>query len=65
MTGCGKTEFVLDLMEVPYSGGFQHIVFLWPTVCHNKAYQRRRWIWNQSDVYVVDPGDRLHDYLRV
>ena len=55
-TGCGKTVFILDLLEGPYRGFFQHIVVLCPTVRHNKAYQQCSWI-------CTDPGERLHDYF--
>jgi len=63
-TGCGKTVFVLDLLEGPYRGVFHHIVILCPTVPHNETYQNRPWIWAEPEVYVIDPGERLHDYLR-
>jgi hypothetical protein len=63
-TGCGKTVFLLDLLEGPYRGIFRHIVILCPTVRHNKTYQSRPWIWSDPEVYIVDPGERLHDYLR-
>ena len=65
MTGCGKTVFTLDLLEGPYRGVFQHIVFLCPTVRYNEAYQKCFWIWSDQEVYVVDPGERLHDCLRI
>ena len=64
-TGCGKTLFALDLLErAPFRGSFRHIVILCPTTQHNKTYQDRSWIWADPEVYVVDPGERLHDYLR-
>ena len=63
--GCGKTVFVLDLIEGPYRGFFRHIVVLCPTIRHNKTYQQRPWIWTDPKVYVLDLGKRLHDYLRV
>ena len=63
-TGCGKTVFILDLLEGPYREVFRHIVVLCPTVRHNKTYHKRPWIWADPEVYVVDPGERLHDYLR-
>lgn len=31
-TGCGKTEFVLDLLETEYAGVFDKIVILCPTI---------------------------------
>ena len=64
MTGCGKTKFVLDLLEGPYRGRFDHVVILCPTIRHNKTYRERAWVWTDEEVYVLDPGERLHDYLR-
>ena len=64
-TGCGKTVFILDLLEGVYKHVFRHIVVLCPTVRHNKTYQQRHWIWQDPEVYVLDPGERLHDCLRV
>ena len=43
-TGCGKTEFVLDLLEGEYSGVFKYIIILCPTIQWNKAYKNREWI---------------------
>ena len=64
-TGCGKTVFALDLLEGPYRGVFQHIVILCPTVRHNKAYKQRPWMRSDPEAYIVDPGERLHDWLRL
>ena len=63
-TGCGKTVFILDLLEGPYLGIFEHIVILCPTIRYNRAYQERSWVWKDPEVYVLDPGDRLQDCLR-
>ena len=59
-----KTVFILDLLEGPYQGFFQHIVVLCLTLRHNKTYQQCPWIWTDPEVYLLDPGERLHDYLR-
>jgi hypothetical protein len=64
LTGCGKTVFILDLLEGHYRGIFRHIVVLCPTVRHNKTYQNCSWVWSDPEVFIVDPGERLHDYLR-
>ena len=64
-TGCGKTEFALDLLEGHYRGVFHHIVILCPTIEHNDAFQNRPWIWTDPEVYAPDPGERLHDWLRL
>ena len=64
-TGCGKTVFVLSLLEEgPYRGFFRHIVILFPTIEHNKTYKQCPWLWTDPEVYVLDPGERLQDYLR-
>ena len=63
-TGCGKTVFVLDLLEREYREKFEHIVILCPTVKWNKTYKNRRWIWSDREVYIFNPGERFHDYLR-
>ena len=64
-TGCGKNVFVLSLLEKgPYRGFFRHIVILCPTIEHNKTYKQCPWLWTDPEVYVLDPGERLHDYLR-
>ena len=63
-TGCGKTVFILDLLEGHYRGFFQHIVVLCTTVRYNKTYQQCPWIWTDPEVYLLDPGERLHEYLR-
>ena len=63
-TGCGKTVFILNLLEGPYRGVFHHIVILCPTIRYNRTYQECPWVWSDPQVYVVDPGKRLHDCLR-
>jgi hypothetical protein len=63
-TGCGKTEFILDLLEGPYRGVFRYIVILCPTVRYNKAYRSRSWIWCNPRIYIVNPGEHLHEWLR-
>ena len=64
-TGCGKTVFILSLLEEGlYRGFFRHIVVLCPTIEHNKTYKQCPWLWTDPVVYGLDPGERLHDYLR-
>ena len=63
-TGCGKTVFILDLLEGPYRGFFRHIVVLCPTIQYNKTCQLCTWIWTHPKAYALDPGERLYDYLR-
>ena len=39
-------------------------MILCPTIEHNKTYEQCPWLWTDPEVYVLDPGERLHDYLR-
>ena len=61
-TECGKTVFVLDLIEKVYRDYFEHIVFICPTIRNNKTYLERKWVWSDENVYVVD-SDRVQDWL--
>ena len=35
-----------------------------PVPNRNKTYQQRHWIWTDQEVYLLDSGERLYDYLR-
>ena len=59
-TGCGKTEFVLDLLETEYNGFFEYIIILCPTIQWNKAYKNRSWIGDikkpkNKNIQIVNP----------
>ena len=72
-TGCGKTFFVLDLLEKEYQGVFENIVILCPTVEWNKAYKTRSWIGDvhspkDKSIIIVNPvmrdgTERLQELL--
>ena len=58
-----KNIFILSLLEEGPYRGFRHIVILCPTIEH-KTYKQCPWLWTDPEVYVLDPGERLHDYLQ-
>ena len=73
-TGCGKTEFVLDLLEGVYRGVFEHIVIFCPTIQWNRAYKNREWIGDvrkpkNKNVIIVNPvingEEKLQELLRM
>lgn len=64
-TGCGKTEQVLSLLQTAYRGYFENIVIICPTLRWNKAYLGTPWIWEDSSVFCIEPGDRLFKWLKV
>ena len=42
VTACGKTEFLLRLLETIYKSHFEFIVILCPTILDNKTYLSRK-----------------------
>ena len=73
-TGCGKTEFVLDLLENEYYQVFEYIIILCPTIQCNEAYKNRKWIGDvrkpkTKNLIIVNPivkGEvKLHELLRI
>ena len=70
-TGCGKTQFVLDELLHPehgyYRNAFEVIFITCPTWKRNRTYLERQWLWRGPDAsrfLFIDPGERLHDWLR-
>jgi hypothetical protein len=55
-TGCGKTEFALDLLETSYRDFFKYIFIICPTLELNKAY-RREWLLKNNNVFLINPRD--------
>lgn len=68
-TGCGKTEFVLDLLENQYCKIFNYIIILCPTIQWNKAYKNREWIGKTKNIIIVNPivreEEKLQELLRI
>ena len=62
-TGCGKTHFALDLIEKEYKKHFDHIVIICPTIRWNDTYHVRDWIKNDDKVWLIEPKDRLYQWI--
>ena len=54
ITCCGKTHYVLDLLETTYKNHFDNIVIFCTTFEDNKTYDRK-WISKDKNVYILDP----------
>ena len=63
MTGCGKTERVLRLLQSEYLNHFDYIVILCPTLRWNKTYLNCEPLWKDDDVFLIDPEDQLLSYI--
>ena len=59
-TGVGKTHLALSLLETEYRNHFHFIVIICPTLRYNSTYKNRSWIWNDSDVIPIEPGNQLY-----
>ena len=47
---CGKTEFLLRLLEAIYENHFEYIVILCPTILDNMTYLSRKWILDDRNI---------------
>ena len=53
VTACGKTEFLLRLLETIYKNHFEFTVILCPTISDNKTYLSGKWIFDDKNVFIV------------
>ena len=61
VTNCGKTHFILDLIEKYYKKKFDFIVLFCPTYFMNKTYERG-WIFKDKNVIIMNP-DSVKNHL--
>ena len=59
----GKTHLVSDLIEKEYNKHFDCIIIICPTFRWNKTYQAKAWIKNYNKVWLVEPKDRLYQWI--
>lgn len=62
ITGCGKTHFVLDLLETEYRNKFDYIIIVCPTFLYNRTYDRK-FINSDPDIIPLVINDKLNDVL--
>lgn len=63
MTSCGKTHFVLDLLENEFKHKFDYVLIVCPTFHYNRTYDRK-FIFEDPNVIPVVIGDKLNDVLQ-
>ena len=61
--GCGKSHIVLDLIEKEYSKHFDYIIIICPTLRWNKTYHAKGWIKYQGKVWLIEPKDKLYQWV--
>ena len=63
---CGKTEFLLRLVETEYKNHFEFIVILCPTILDNKTYLSRKWILDDKNIFIVcDMEGKLNEWIKL
>ena len=63
-TGCGKTHLVLNLIENEYKKHFNYIIIICPTLRDNATYLSRNWVKNDDKVWLIEPRDRLYEWIQ-
>ena len=61
---CGKTHLVLDLIENECNKHFDYIIIICPTLRWDKAYHSKDWIKNDDKVWLIEPKDRLYQWIQ-
>ena len=64
-TGCRKTHLVLNLLESEYKDHFNYIEVMCPTLRLNKTYLTRLWITSDPNMFLIEPGDKLFEWIQV
>jgi predicted AAA+ superfamily ATPase len=64
ITGCGKTHFLLDLLQSDYKNKFDYIIIVCPTFEYNKTYDRK-FILSDPDIIPLVIDDKLNDVLHM
>ena len=63
---CGKTLFLLQLLETVYKDNFEFIVILCPTISDNKTYLSRKWIFGDKNIFIADPSEgKLNEWIKL
>ena len=65
-TACGKTEFLLRLLETAYKNHFEFIIISCPTILDNKTFLSRKWIFDDKNILIVcDVEGKLNEWIKL
>ena len=57
-TCCGKTFYLLQLLEEDYKNHFENIFLICPTFVQNKTYMYQKWRYVNDEDFIVIPCDQ-------
>ena len=64
MTACGKTHYLLEMLEKEYKNHFDYIFIICPTFKCNKTYQDWKYL-NDSDVFALNCNqNKVNDIIK-
>ena len=63
MTACGKTHYLLQMIEEEFKGIFDYIFFICPTFLENRTYQNWRYLEDEKVIAIPCEQDDINDYL--
>ena len=58
MTNCGKTFYLLNVLEKQFNKHFDYIILICPTFSWNKTYQEWKYI-KDSDLFAIEYDHKL------
>ena len=63
-TSCGKTFYLLQLLETEYKNHFENIFLLCPTFVHNKTYKEWKFVNDEDFIVIPCDQDDVEYYLK-
>ena len=65
-TACGKTEYLLKLLETKYKNHFEFVVILCPTILYNETYLSRKWILDDKNILIAyDLEGKVNQWIKL
>ena len=65
MTGCGKTSYLLKMLENKYMKHFEFIILICPTLSWNKTYQEWKYMGDEDLIKIECDHDRVDEFLHL
>lgn len=65
MTACGKTHYLLEMLERDYMGHFDYIVLLCPTFEWNKTYREWKYIHDPDVIAIPFSSENVDKVIRL
>ena len=53
-------HLALRLLENEYRNHFDFTVIIFPTLRYNSTYKSQGWVWNDPEVFPIEPGNQLY-----